>query len=747
MTAPRHLWIRASRRADAAAARARLELPPLLAAVSAHRRLRGPYTAVGTLLRAVVPDALERCPEAVARHDVEILSTTPELRTLVPASRETLTSLAVPKERTRFYSRVRTLRIANGLVEFLDEYLRALGGPPLCLVVDDAHLADPTDDEFLAVLLRRIDPARLTVVVTTAEAGPIDPAAGSPVENLASALPAHCAPLDVAGAPDVPDVPTSASAAGVRSGEPDPASRFVRGDGTSDDPQESAAYLRLPLAERQVLHDLRRRELEAADEPSLRLGAIAWHAEHGGDPSGAGVLALRHALDYCMDLGFYHAVLDYGERGRERVTYQSNPEQWWAFTTKMTTSLAALGLPEEALPLYDEARELSTSPDVHMQAAYATAMIYTRHLGDERRDHACARRWINQAIAYAAQLPDPKERETRTAFYRNGLALIEVHRGEPAAALALVENCLASLDAALEPDEQALHRSVLRHNRAQVNASLGRLDEAFADYNAVIACDPNYAEYHLDRGILLHRQGRLTEALADYDQAIRLSPPFPEAYYNRAEARTAAGDIEEALADYGYVLELDPRLTDAHINRSARLAELAQSDSHALRPAWQSVNSGLAVAADSPELLCLKGQLHEVGDEPEEAAAAYSAALAADSDCAEAWALRGVLAHQVGDLTSAITDLERALSLSDSPGISFNLAVAYHDAARHDLAVELLDTLLKETEDPDARLQRARSLLELGRSEDARRDLRVCLDTDPDYLPQVHELLPDMTRT
>ncbi|GAA2148907.1 hypothetical protein GCM10009760_41510 [Kitasatospora kazusensis] len=733
MTAPRHLWISASSRADRTAALERLELPPQLAAVSAHRRLRGPYTAVGTLLRAIVPDALERCPEAVARHNVEILSTTPELRSLVPASRETLTSLAVPRERTRFYSRVRTLRVANGLVDFLNAYLRALGGQPRSLIVDDAHRADPTDAEFLAVLLRRTAPERLTVVVTTAKE-PLDDPAGPATETLGAALAAHCTR---------PDAPVSAAA--TRSDEPALASRYIDNDGTGDDPAELAAYLRLPSADREALHDLRRKTLEAADEPSLRLGAIAWHAENGGDRAGAGADALRHALDHCMDLGFYHAVLDYGTRGRALVTYESNPEHWWAFTTKMTTSLAALSLAEEALPLYDEARELSTSPSVHMQAAYATAMIHTRHLPDEDRDHGEARRWINQGIAFAGQLPDPKDREMRTAFYRNGLALIEMHRGNPETALDLVDACLARLDAALDPDEQALHRSVLRHNRAQLLSALRRPDEAFDEFTAVIACDPNYAEYHLDRGILLHRQGRLGEALADYDQAIQLSPPFPEAYYNRAEARNETGDVEGALADYAYVLELDPRMTDAHINRSALLIELAQDDADAVPLARSSVESGLGVTADSPELLCLKGQLHELEAEFEEAAAAYSATLTASPEYAEAWALRGALAHQSGDLASAIADLEQARTLSDTPGVRFNLAVAYHDDARHEPAVTLLDSVLAETDDLDARLQRARSLIALGRTEDAKEDLRIFADADPSYLPQVRELLPDMS--
>lgn len=146
----------------------------------------------------------------------------------------------------------------------------------------------------------------------------------------------------------------------------------------------------------------------------------------------------------------------------------------------------------------------------------------------------------------------------------------------------------------------------------------------------------------------------------------------------------------------------------------------------------------------SSELLCLKGELLAANDKPVEAASAFSAALAVDPSCARAWALRGALAHWTGDLAAAIGDLERARTLSDAPGIRFDLAVVYHAITRHDLAVELLDELLGEVEDPDARLQRASCLLDLGRAEDARADLLVCLAADPKYLPHVHELMPEL---
>ena len=86
-------------------------------------------------------------------------------------------------------------------------------------------------------------------------------------------------------------------------------------------------------------------------------------------------------------------------------------------------------------------------------------------------------------------LADPSERAFQSAFYKNGLALVEINLGEPSEALRLVDECIASLDQSLAPDEHRLHRSVLKNNRARVYLSLGRLEEALADYAVVIQED------------------------------------------------------------------------------------------------------------------------------------------------------------------------------------------------------------------------------------------------------------------
>ncbi|WP_431923566.1 tetratricopeptide repeat protein [Micromonospora wenchangensis] len=661
-----HRWIRAARHHD----RQRLLTAgvdvPVLAELDAHRFLRGPYTATGTLLRALVPAMLAERPDLVTRHQIEILSVAPELRESVPATRETLTSLAVPAERTRFYSRMRTLRHAHGLVDLLDAWLRHLDDGPRCLLVENLHEADPTDREFVGTLLRRIDPGLLHLRVATAT-DTVEEPPGAVAVPIRTALQRYAVPVDGDPSPSATEPPA------------DPMSyarAYVDGDCVDDDPAVLAAYRGLPGPVRAALHDDRAAELLATGEWSCRLGAVALHRERGGAPGSTGADALREALEYCVNLGFYHATLDFGARGRAVIDWSAQVEHWWAFTTKMTTSLMALERPLEALALYDEARAHTDSGMVHMQAAYATAMIYTRHLETGKRDHRKARAWCNAAIAYARLAPNPQDSAANLVFNRNGLALVAMHEGKLSEALDLITTGIASMEAALGDDKHLLHRSVLRHNRSQLLSALGRPQEALADLDTVIAIDPNYAEYHLDRGTLLRRLGRLDEALESYEQAARLSPPFPEVYYNRADVLLELGAPDEALAGFDRVLDLDPEHLDARINRAGLRQALGDTGG-----AWDDVRTGLARDPDNGHLLCVRGQL-ELETDPEQARRTLTDAVAADPTLAAGWAARGVANYELGDLPAAIADLGHALELDDDPAVRFNRALALADAGR-----------------------------------------------------------------
>jgi tetratricopeptide (TPR) repeat protein len=674
----RPYWVRGRYRNDRQRLIAGLGLPPLLATVDAHRRLRGPYTAAGSLLRAVVPSAARRRPTLVARHNVEILAAAPELRGRIPTGTGAAGPATGVDGGARLHPAERTLRIAHGLTDFLTELRRAEPGDPVTLVIENAHEADATDREFLAVLLRRLDPELVTLVVCTSPAPVLD-------DILGPALDRHAERTDVPRG-DTPLWTEPAEAA----------IRYVNSDCTDDHPRAYAGYLALPPAKRALLHDERAAELAATGEQSLWLGALPLHLERGTNPSGSGVHRLTEALEQCVDLGYYAAAVDFAARLRALLDPRGQQDRWWAATCSMATALTALGRTEEAESLYDEVRAHSQDATVHLQAAYQTAMLYTHHHGPQRRNGVAARVWLNQAAAFASVLP------VEPATFHDGMALVEVHEGDLPGALRLLDDGLAIV-------RQVSGRCALLQHRARVYARMDRLDDALADYDEVVRLDPGVAEHHHDRGMLLRRLGRLHEALDDYQQAIALSPPWAAAHYQRGDTLAELGDAAGALADFDYVLQLEPDHLEARMNRAGLLIQLGSHDE-----AEVDVDTGLDNDPTNPHLLCLRGQLLVERGQLSQADEAYSTAIALAPSLADAWALRGALHFETGELAEALHDLDRAAQLSGDPTMAFNRAAALQASGRLTEAIAAYDAVLAVSDDPDARLQRQICRAQLG---------------------------------
>jgi tetratricopeptide (TPR) repeat protein len=531
---------------------------------------------------------------------------------------------------------------------------------------------------------------------------------------------------------------------GMRHVDGDPAvlaARYVWADGTSDKEEESAAYEDLPEGERQALHDRRADELEASGELTWKLGAIPWHRERGSSPEAA-VRALRFALDSCIDMGFYEATVDFGYRGRRWVDWSdANLENMWAFTTKATNSLAALGRSDEAEQLYNGARASTNAEGIHMQAAYATAMLYTRHHAE--RDHDTARRWIQEALSYAAKIENEKQRAFRTVFYNNGLALVEMHQNNVEEALRLVTEGEELLNQLLGANEQLLHRSVLINNKAQILVSMQRYEEALAEYDRVIAIDPNYPEYYFDRGNLLSKMGRLEEAIANYTHAIEISPPFPELYYNRASAFNRLGEADRALADYNYLLEIEPAHLDGRLNRATLLLEAGDT----VR-ARHDVQEGLAAEAQHAQLLCTLGLIEMAEERTAEAKHALMTALMIDPSMLEAHVNLSVLLFESGDAEGAVDSLTRALEHHrEADVLFFNRAWALQSLGRWQEAVEDYSQalLLGSSEAHEILFQRGTCLLELGRMEQAFADWKRHLQGgESPYVDTIRQVAPSL---
>lgn len=664
-SSPRHFWVVADPDATTDA-----EVPPIPEPdldVRCHRLLRGPYTGGGAVMRRIVPELGERHSELIAARATEVVGLAPELASLVPLAPQTLTNLANRAERTRFYSINRTLHIAHGVTELLMDWARITHPDGVVIAFREMDSADLTDQQLVTVLLRRCDPRVVTLVVETD---------GVTDDALGQALAAYA---DRAAAPPRadPEFPPDA----------DLAQLFVDSDGTSSDPRLLQAYDALPPDERARRHTARAEHLSKLGEPGSEFGAVLYHLEHGTDPIRAGE-AINDAVETCFDRGCYDAALELSLRGRP-LFGDARPRAYWSLTAKVGASLSYMFRGPEGFAYFAEMRASSIDPEIITNSCYMMAMLYTRHLPKGMHDENRALEWVNIAIALADRHPDPHRRAFVGAFMRNARALVELHRGDLDAALALVNEAIAMTDADLGPTEQLLHRSVLLYNRAQVLAAMGDHAASLRDYDTVISRDPDYGDYYFERARERRVAGRYADSLADYAEAIRLSPPFYEVFYNRADLLRELGEDDAARRDLDYAIELDPTHVDSRVNRADLL--LACGD---LEGARADIEAGLALDPANANLLSAQGALLEECGDTESAFASYTAALTEDPGFVAAWANRAALSYSAGRLAHAIDDLGRAIELGDCPPLRINRALVWQELDDHDHAVTDLDVAI-----------------------------------------------------
>ena len=137
--------------------------------------------------------------------------------------------------------------------------------------------------------------------------------------------------------------------------------------------------------------------------------------------------------------------------------------------------------------------------------------------------------------------------------------------------------------------------------------------EALAACDRALEINPQYAQAHYNRGVVLDDLGRTAEALAAYDRALEINPQDAQAHYNRGVALSALGRKAEALAAYDRALEINPQYAQAHYNRGNVLDDLGRK-----AEAEEAYRSAIRLAPEDPGmyaglilLLRLQGRARE----------------------------------------------------------------------------------------------------------------------------------------
>ena len=274
--------------------------------------------------------------------------------------------------------------------------------------------------------------------------------------------------------------------------------------------------------------------------------------------------------------------------------------------------------------------------------------------------------------------------------------LIDAHRDQGVAFMqqGRLQEALASFDRllAIRPDQvDALI------NRGICLAGLGRRAEALASFDSALAVEPGNAGVLLNRGVVLAELNRPQDALASYAKALAIQPANPLAHFNRGVALNALARLDEALACFDRALAIEPRYVQAHINRGATL-KLLDRPAEALA----SYDKALALQPDNVDALVNRGDVLGDLNRCEAATASYDHAIALRPDHAEAQSNRGRALQRLGRLDEAVAGYERAIALkSDYAEAHDNLGGAYREMGRFDKAAACFKAALTLKPDLD----------------------------------------------
>ncbi|MBV9541259.1 MAG: tetratricopeptide repeat protein, partial [Alphaproteobacteria bacterium] len=107
--------------------------------------------------------------------------------------------------------------------------------------------------------------------------------------------------------------------------------------------------------------------------------------------------------------------------------------------------------------------------------------------------------------------------------------------------------------------------------RAWWHESEGRYREALADLQRAENLAPDDVPVLNALGLAYARQGRMADAVACFDRILALDPNFPAAHFNKGWTSEDLGELDIARACYSRAAELTPQAADP----PARLAALA----------------------------------------------------------------------------------------------------------------------------------------------------------------------------
>ena len=243
-------------------------------------------------------------------------------------------------------------------------------------------------------------------------------------------------------------------------------------------------------------------------------------------------------------------------------------------------------------------------------------------------------------------------------------------------------------------------------------AQIGILDDALEAYQTAICLNENYAEAHLNIGVIFKEQRKFNEAINSYKISLHLKPDNPEAYVNIGVVLKVQGKLDKAIEAYEKAISLRPDFAVAYNNLGNVL-----KDKKNLDDAIVKYKKAISLKPDYAQAYVNMGNTFQEQIKLDLSIEAYKKAISLKPDFAEAYNSMGNALKFQKKFSEAKTAFNKALSLKpDHINFQINIGDTFKDEGDIEQAIiTYQNVLLSEPNFAEVHQSLSFALLNSGR--------------------------------
>ena len=255
----------------------------------------------------------------------------------------------------------------------------------------------------------------------------------------------------------------------------------------------------------------------------------------------------------------------------------------------------------------------------------------------------------------------------------------------------------------------------------------GNWEEVVQFMGQITAAEPEAADPWYFIGEAYRFQGKYPEALTAYEKAITLNPNFGPAYVGRARVNMATNPKVDPLEDLETAIEKDPAYVEAYLVRAAY-----KTDHEDAEGALDDLKAAEALTPNSALLHYEYARAYLALDDFENAQKSAQRANELDITILSVYLLLGETYTANGQPEEALEALQTYATYAELDEFTLFLqGKLNYMAGDYKTALKKLDASIDLKNDPQARLYRGLTYLELGRGPEAVFELKVALQSFP----------------